>query len=228
MQLPVGYVEYVTTLGPGELCDFLHVKMPKEINGAPYNRKMLLELAAHFRQGAWHSDLLSVEDLEEAFVFASSAERPLYLACRRLGPLLFELCDDWTQAMPNGFFGLVDQVTVSMRHDFPFFEPWNGRRKMRGFAVRAGFGLDGFLDAVAGRWGREGLQVSRRTGDEASYPHLFIPAIEGQFGLYLDTAYTRLPAGCFFVRATYDIASEREVAAFVASVFLPGGTSWTT
>jgi hypothetical protein len=94
---------------------------------------------------------------------------------------------------------------------------------MRVLAVRPGVGRDGFLAAMARRWGRDSLRCSRPAPDEL-YPHYFVPAIEGHIELLLDARQNRLPPGCFHVRARYDIDSEPDVAAFVEPLLLPGGT----
>lgn len=226
MNLPLGYHDFVTTLGPGELCDFLLVNMPDEIrNPSPHSHgRAVLDWFAQLLREENRSDILTPEDVEKGVVFAYSAERPLFIASRRLGPRLFELCDDWIVEIAQGFFGLVDLCASWTRHDFPFFEPHNGRRKTRGFDIRAGIGRHGFLDAVTRRWGNEGLRRSRQAADE-EYPNLFVPAIGGRFELFLDPKYNRLPPDCFFVRAKYDTDHEADVAAFVESVLLPGGTS---
>ncbi len=103
------------------------------------------------------------------------------------------------------------------------FEPRNGRRQMCIFAVRSGIGRDGFVTAMARRWGRDSLRCSRTAGDEL-YPHFFVPAIEGPIELLLDPDHGRLPPDCFLVRARYDVDGEPDVAAFVDAVVPPGGS----
>jgi hypothetical protein len=120
------------------------------------------------------------------------------------------------------FFGLVERCTAGQQHEFPFFEPRNGRRRMRQLYVRPGVGRAGFVEAMARRWGPDTLRCSRSTQGEL-YPHYFEAAIEGHIELHLDPQYPRLPGDSFFVRACYDIDSEAELAAFVEPLLLPGG-----
>ena len=226
MELPLGYREFVTAFGPGALSDFLVVNMPSEIrNPESYRGKCDRERLALVAQ--WHREdkrdcVLTPDDIEEAAVFAyASAESPIWIASRRLGPRLFDQVDDDVVEIPEGFFGLVELCTSRQRHEFPFFEPRNGRRRMRVFAVRAGIGRDGFVDSMARRWGREGMRCSRTAGDEL-YPHYFVPAIEGHIELLL-AKHDRLHPDWFTVRARYDIDSEADLAAFVEPLLLPGG-----
>jgi hypothetical protein len=227
MELPAGYREFVTSFGSGAVCDFLVVTMPNEIR-EPHGRgegdAERLALVAECYREEKREGVLTPKDVEEAVVFArASAERPIWIASRGLGPRLFEEVDDEIVEVPEGFFGLVPLCTSRQGHEFPFFEPYNGRRRMRVFAVRAGVGRAGLVDSLARRWGREGLRCSRTAGDEL-YPHYFVPAIEGHVELLLDTSQNRLPAGSFYVRARYDSDSEPDVAAFAESLSLPGGS----
>jgi hypothetical protein len=113
-----------------------------------------------------------------------------------------------------------------MQHDFPFFEPWDDRHRHRGFDVRPGLGLEGFVGKIKSRWGETGLRRSR-TGEGEMVPNLFVRPIEARFVLYMDKEETGLPADSFHVVASYDMDSEAEVAAFVESVLMPGGKSWS-
>jgi hypothetical protein len=215
-ELPIGYREYVTTLGTGSVCDFLYVNMPKESKEPRYK-------LAEYLSGWWFPELFTRHEWDEAIIFALTDQRPLFFSSPRFSPQLVQLCDDWIQETPNGFYGLVDLCASWMRHDFPFFEPNNGRRRMRVFAVRPSIGHDGFVDSMARRWGLEGLRCSRTASDEL-YPHFFVAAIEGHIELLLDASHNRLPPDCFYVRARYDIDSEPDVAAFVEAMSLPGGS----
>jgi hypothetical protein len=80
MELPLGYREFVTTFGRGELCEVLHVYMPSEIESSGYNdsereslallafknsqRKTLALLADHYRARGKDSPL-TPDDLEQ-------------------------------------------------------------------------------------------------------------------------------------------------------------------
>jgi hypothetical protein len=227
MDLPVGYREFVTSFGRGTLCDFLVVNMPNEIRDphrpGELDRERLAYVAKRYKEEK-RECVLTPKDIEEAVVFArAAAESPIWIACRRLGPRLFEQVEDWVVEVPEGIVGLVGRCTSGQGHEFPFFEPRNGRRRMRIFAVRTGVGRDGLVDSMARRWGHEGLRCSRTASDEL-YPHYFVPAIEGQVELLLDARHNRLPADSFYVRARYDIDSDPDVAAFSESLLLPGGS----
>jgi hypothetical protein len=227
MDLPVGYREFVTSFGSGALCDFLVVNMPNEIRDprGPGEREgeRLAYVAERYREKK-RECVLSPKDIEEAVVFArASAQSPIWIACRRLGPRLFELVDDYVYEVPEGIFGLVGLCTSRQGHEFPFFEPYNGRRRMRVFAVRTGVGRDGLVDSMSRHWGHEGLRCSRTASDEL-YPHYFVPKIEGHVEFLLDASHNRLPADSFYARARYDIESEPDVAAFTESLLLPGGS----
>jgi hypothetical protein len=211
VELPVGYREYVTTFGPGTLSDFLIVKMPAEITDPqPADREYHRLL---FGGGDWLlreglTDPPTPEELEQATVFAyASAEAPRWFTCRRKGNRLFEIAECDMLEIKDGFYGLVERCTTGQKHEFPFFEPKNGRRRMRQLYVGPGLGRAGFVEAMARRWGRESLRCSRNSPDEL-YPVYFVPEIEGRIELHLDPEYPRLPAGSFFVRARYDIDSE--------------------
>jgi len=242
MELPLGYREFVTTFGRGELCEVLHVYMPSEIRTSSGSndsererawlayktseRETLARLADDYRDRDIDSPL-TPDDLEEAVVFASM-ERPMYAAARRCGQRLFEIVDGDVWEIGDGLHGLVELCTSRQQQDFPFFEPANGRRKMRGFFVRSSIGPEGFIDALVRRWGVRDIRRSRTAVDETN-PHFFVPAIEGHLDLLLNqtTGLPRgLPRGCFFARVKYDIDSEADVAAFAEPLLLPGGTSW--
>jgi hypothetical protein len=227
MELPLGYREYVTAFGPGTMCDFLVVKMPNDIRNPDSQKvdydRVLLDYAAECLSQQKDQFGLTPADIQHATIFAyASSERPFWFATRTQGMRLFEHVEGDSFEIPNGFYGLVEHCTTGQHHTFPFFEPRNGRRRMRTFAVRPGIGGGGFVDAMAQHWGRESLRCSRNSIDEL-YPHYFVPAIEGHIELHLDPNYSRLPSGCFFVRARYDIASEAVLTAFVEALLLPGG-----
>src|SRR5262249_26471980 len=156
-------------------------------------RQIVREVAQLVR---WKPETFSSQDLENAVVFATSAERPLYLGSRKFAANLFELVDDAILEVPDGFFGLVNKCARAMNNAFPFFEPGNEGRKPRGFEVRPDFGEEGFVNLIARRWGREGLRRSR-TADGELWPNFFVPAIEGRFELFLDSSHTRLPPRMF-------------------------------
>jgi hypothetical protein len=118
----------------------------------------------------------------------------------------------------------VERCTLQQHHDFPYFEPHNGRRRMSVFAVRPEVGRDGFIDAMTRRWGKDGVRCSRPAKEELN-PHFFVSAIEGHLELLLDPSSWALPAGGFHVRARYDTDSDEEVADLVQSVALPGSES---
>jgi hypothetical protein len=229
MELPTGYREYVTSFGRGRLSYFLLVNTPNEIRNPPSyigesDRKWLAQLAQWNKQDNRES-IMTPEDIERAVVFArADSERPMWIATARLGPRLFEQVDGDIFEIRDGFFGLVERCTSGQHHEFPFFEPFNGRRRMRQFYVGPGIGRKGFVEAMGRRWGRENLLCSRNS--EHPYPIYFMSAIEGQFDLHLDPNdpdYNRLPGDSFFVRARYDLDSEADLTAFAEPLLLPGG-----
>jgi hypothetical protein len=227
MELPLGYREYVTAFGRGTMSYFLVVKMPSEIRSPDSreekrNRELLAWVAQSYRQRESECGLVP-EDIEQAIIFAyASAEAPIWIASRGLGTRLFEQVEGDVFEIRDGFYGLVEHCTAGQRHEFPFFEPRNGRRRMRQLYVRAGVGREGFVEAMARRWGHANLRCSRNSKDEL-YPHYFVAAIEGHIELHLDPQYNRLPGDSFFVRACYDIDGEADLAAFVEPLLLPGG-----
>ncbi|MCE9531278.1 MAG: SMI1/KNR4 family protein [Planctomycetes bacterium] len=222
MDLPVGYREFVTAFGPGTLSDFLIAYMPSEISSTPEELDRLSQVADDHREGIRESALLP-EDIEQAVVFAhAAAEAPIWIASQRLGPRLFEEVEGYVYEIQDGFFGLVGICTASGQHEFPFFEPRNGRRRERVLAVRPGIGHKGFVDLMAERWGRESLRCSRSSIDELGCPHYFESGIEGHIELLLAKA-DDLPPDCFYARVRYDIGSERDFSAFVEPLLLPGG-----
>lgn len=227
MELPVGYREFVASFGAGAVCDFLVVNMPYQIRESHGRGDWDGERLAFIAQ--WYKEekrecVLTPKDIEEAVVFArASAEKPIWIASRRLGPRLFEEVESDIVEVDEGFFGLVQLCASRQGHEFPYFEPHNGRRRMRVFAVRAGVERDGLVESMARRWGREGLRCSRTAIDEL-YPHYFVPPIEGHVELLLDASHNRLPNGSFYVRARYDIDSEQDVAVFAESLVPPGGS----
>jgi hypothetical protein len=166
---------------------------------------------------------LDSTDFERAIVFGyAQAEAPIWFATPARAARLFEHVKGETFEVENGFFGLVDRCAAGQQDEFPFFEPKNGRRRMRQLYIRSEVGRTGFVEAMARRWGRESLRCSGRSDDEL-FPDYFVPAIEGHLELHLDPRYNRLPGDSFFVRATYDIDSEADLAAFVEPLLLPGG-----
>lgn len=225
MELPIGYREYIASFGPGTMCTFLVVETPNQIRNPDaedekYYRE-IFDLAGQYASVTDNIAGLDSADFERAVVFAyASAEEPIWFATRTQGARLFEHADGGTYEIENGFFGLVERCTAGQQHEFPFFEPKNGRRRMRQFYVRSGVGRTGFVEALARRWGRDSLRCSCR---EEFYPLYFVTAIEAYIELHLDPQYNRLPGDSFFVRASYDIDSEADLAAFVEPLLLPGG-----
>src|SRR5262249_11795351 len=151
--------------------------------------------------------ILAPDDMEQAIVFAyAAAEAPIWVASRGTEPTLFEVVESDAFEIPRGFFGLVESGTSKQGHSFPYFEPRNGRRRMRVLAVRPGTGPKGFVEAIGRRWGRDSLLCSTPSADEL-YPHYFVPAIEGHVELLLKQS-SGLPPDSFDVSARYDIDSE--------------------
>jgi len=227
MTLPIGYSEYVTSLGLGTMCTFLVVRMPNDIRiparkDEEYYREVFA-VAGKYASDSGNVAGLDSTEFERATVFAYAAsEAPIWFATPTRGPRLFEHVEGDTYEIENGFFGLVGRVADGQHHDFPFFEPKNGRRRMRQLYIRPGVGRTGFVDAMAGRWGRDGVRCSRSAKEEL-YPYYFVQAIETHIELHLDPQYNRLPGDSFFVRACYDIDSEADFASFVEPLLLPGG-----
>ncbi len=205
MELPIGYREYVTSLGLGTMCTFLIVKMPSQIRNPErqdeeFYRKVFA-YAGQYASKPGNVAGLDSTDFERATVFAyASAEAPIWFASRTQGARLFEHVEGDTFEIENGFFGLVERCAAGQQHEFPFFEPRNGRRRMRQLYVRPGVGRTGFVEAMSRRWGRDNLRCSRSSKEEY-YPHYFVPAIEGHIELHLDPQYNRLLGDSFFVRA---------------------------
>lgn len=227
MELPIGYREYIASFGPGTLCTFLVVKTPSQIrNPDTQDEKYYREvfgLAGQYASESGNVAGLDSTEFESATVFAyASAEAPIWFATRTQGARLFEYVEGDTFEIANGFFGIVERCTAGQQHEFPFFEPCNGRRRMRQLYVRSGVGRTGFVEALVGRWGRDSLRCSRSSKEEL-YPVYFVAAIEAYIELHLDPQYNRLPGDSFFVRVCYDIDSEDDLAAFVEPLLLPGG-----
>jgi len=227
MDLPIGYRDYVTSFGPGTLCNYLIVTMPNEILNPPtWLEKTNRDILAYIELCVTRPDDqsgLTPADIEQALIFAyASAEAPIWCATRTRGTRLFEHVEGDSSEIRDGFYGLVERCTAQQQHEFPYFEPRNGRRRMRQLNVRSGVGREGFVDAMVRRWGRESLRCSRSKKDEL-FPVYFLSAIEGCIELHLDPQYNQLPADSFFVRARYDIDSEMEFAACVEPLLLPGG-----
>lgn len=227
MQLPPGYREYATSLGRGTMCTFLVVRMPGQIrNPDSQEERFCREVLAYAGQDADEPGNvagLETTEFEQATVLAyASAEAPIWFATPTRGTSLFENVAGETMEIEDGFFGLVKRCAAGQHHAFPFFEPNNGRRRMRQFCVRSGVGRTGFVEAMGQRWGQDTVRCSRIT-DAELYPHYFVPAIEGHIELHLDPQYNRLPGDSFFVRVCYDIDSEADLAAFAEPLLLPGG-----
>ncbi|MFO0964071.1 MAG: hypothetical protein U0793_00605 [Gemmataceae bacterium] len=227
MELPIGYREYATSFGPGTMCTFLVVYMPSQIAKPDKRDEMhyrdVLAVAARYASDPGNVAGLDSTDFARAKVLAyASAERPLWLATPTQGSRLFEHADGDTFEIENGFFGLVERCADGQGHEFAFFEPNNGRRRMRQLYVRPGVDRAGFVEAMARRWGSNTLRCSRPSKEEL-YPHYFVHAIEAHIELHLDPQYPKLPSGSFFVRASYDADSEADFAAFVEPLLLPGG-----
>jgi hypothetical protein len=188
MELPMGYREYVTSFGPGTMCTFLVVKMPSQIRN-PERRdeefyRDVFAFAGEYASDPGNVAGLDSTEFEHATVLAyANAEAPIWFATRTRGARLFEHVEGGTFEIENGFFGLVERCAAGQRHEFPFFEPKNGGRRMRQLYVRPGVGRTGFVEAMARRWGSDNLRCSR-TSKEEYYPHYFVPAIEGHIVLH--------------------------------------------
>src|SRR5262249_55975296 len=110
MELPIGYREYVTSLGLGTLCTFLVVKMANQIrNPERRDEEYYREMFAHAGQHAskpWNAARLHSTDFERATVFAyADAEAPIWFATPTQGTRLFEHVEGDTVEIENGFFG---------------------------------------------------------------------------------------------------------------------------
>lgn len=227
MEPPLGYREYVASLGLGTMCTDLIVRMPDEIRTPSREDDDLywgvFEGACERVSTPDNIAGLDSSDFKEAIVFAyTDAEAPIYFATRARGSRLFEHAEGLTFEIENGFFGLVERHIAERELTFPFFEPKNGRRRMRQLSIRSEIGRTGFVEALARRWGRESIRCPCISSDDL-YPDYFVSTIEGYFELHLDLRNTRLPGNSFFVRASYDIDSEADFADFVQPLLLPGG-----
>ena len=226
MELPVGYQDYITTFGAGTLSYILMVRTPDEIrNPTDRDRTFYREMIAYAaKECASNTDQidLSPSDIERGTFFArESAEAGLWFAVPSQGTRLFEFISGDIFEIENGFYGLVDRETEGQQHEFPFFEPRNGRRRMRQLYVRPGIGRNGLVQAMVKRWGQDSVRCSR-TGEDELDPHYFVSPIEAHLDVQLEQS-SQLPQGAFFVRAHYSIDSEADFANWVEPLLLPGG-----
>ena len=228
--LPVGYRDYLTILGDGELCDLLRVRTPEKIEMRWAKDKRIRDsLAEAIRQGWLKSSQLTPDDMKEAVTFATSAEGDDFICCPRFGGDLFELPrhGDTIALMKDGICDAIASSVERMKHDFAFFEASDSLRR-RGFEMRPTLGGAGFTDEVKRRWGKDGFRQSRQ-GPGETHPNLFVRPIQSRMVLYLERDGRnppRRPHDAFPVVMSYDPENETEVTAFVDAVSRPGGESW--
>lgn len=223
MDLPLGYREFATHFGRGVICDALFIDMPNEILNPPDWRRGDREHFQFMKERFTEENAasgLKPDDMDETVIFAN-AERYMFFACRKLAGRLFFWVDGDIVELLNGFYEVPDFYAARVRQDFPFFEPFNGRRKMCDFLVGPGIGGPGFVDALTRRWGSNASRQSR-TFEGGGYVSVFLPAIESRFEVNVDSIAARMPHRNFAVRAWYDMDYESELIAFAEPVVLPG------
>jgi hypothetical protein len=110
MELPVGYREYVTSLGLGTMCTFLVVKMPSQIrNPDKQDEEFYREVFA--LAGEYASEPGNVAGLDSTdcagatFLAYAAADAPIWFATPTHGPRLFEHVEGDTFEIANGLFG---------------------------------------------------------------------------------------------------------------------------
>ncbi|MBB3210724.1 hypothetical protein FHS27_006572 [Rhodopirellula rubra] len=163
--LPVGYSQYVTQLGCGELCDLLRVHSPDGVRHGIREQGRLREESwiPGLRDGWWDPCKLTIEDLSDAVEFASSAEGDSFICCPRFAGTLFELPRHCSSILEynNGFIEVADLCAKRMEHDFPFMDTGGPRRRHRGFDVSDRISVDRFEKLLIERWGADGHSRSR-------------------------------------------------------------------
>lgn len=217
--LPLGYREYLTTLGYGELCDLLQVRPPEVVKEHLEQKAWELESIVNgSRDGWWKPSVLTPEDLEGAVTIADTAEGDLFIVCPRLAPRLFELPrhSDVIREHQNGFWDVVESSVREMGHDFPFFVPFDdGRRRRCVLDVSAALGMDGLIKAVADRWGAGNL-IGSRVRQKECKGYLFVRPIHACLVCHGEVAW--LDQDRVAVVMDYDLDAEEEVGALVQTI----------
>ena len=124
--LPVGYREYLRTLGNGTFCHDLHVRTPSEVMD-PRNMKYWTESMVPVAMDLWSErPLLDEKELAKSIVFAKSDEGDIFIAGPHRPGQVFELPRHEAKMYdyPDGFSDpfRFEFCKISGFH-FPFFEP---------------------------------------------------------------------------------------------------------
>lgn len=225
-ELPVGYRDYLMTLGKGELCDWLRVHTPEHVRAdspeeLPFWRGVW---AQNLEDGRYKPGPLTAADLAEAVAFASSAEGDQFVCCPRHGPALFQLPRhaDAIEVVEGGFYGVAELGRRLMEHDFPYFDAWDPEHRWhRDFIVPPDLGAAGLIAAVKARWEGGGFRQSRKAHEQ---PSLFVRAVGARMAVSVGTR-PGTPAGSCEVAMVYDKEADAEVSAFVGVVAVPESDS---
>lgn len=134
--LPLGYREYLTTLGLGNCCEGLEVLSPAEVEmGLTYWQKEHAPIASE--EGFWEDgSLLTAKELAKSVIFARNCHGDHFIGCPRKKRAVFELPrhDSKMRLLEQGFLAPFDcWYHARKRFSFPFFVPENdGHRRSSG------------------------------------------------------------------------------------------------
>lgn len=205
--LPLGYREYMTTLGEGTYCDFVRVLTPANIRETRDNRRE--SVREHYGQfwGESENDL-GLEEAEAGVFFANTidGDEIYYLptqerlfALPRHADVLF-----WLEA---GFMEPLDWTTPSGREyvtqpPFRYFEPAGQDRRVIEFFTAGTFEMRVLAGQLQARWSTNEV----RSIPEDSCVILFPRAIKGRVQLAQASNDPRVA-----IRVDYDNDSSVEV-----------------
>lgn len=181
-KLPLGYREYLRTLGNGYFCHDLHVWPPAEVMD-PQNTSFWSDLVQDTIEERYYAErcLLSDSELRDTVVFAKSDEGDHYVSCPQRPGQVFELPrhDSMMHYYPEGFLEPFKfEFCRISEFKLPFFVPPNSRQAQGGFTVNCAAEVADVWDYVA-RIGPSPLRVAEGEIGVTDRVIAFIPDIYG-------------------------------------------------
>lgn len=187
--LPLGYREYLITLGVGTFCEKLEVQRPSQIEPElDYWRKEFVPIAVE--EGFWEDGcLLTGEEMAESVFFATNSEGDKFVACPSKGGVVFELPrhESKMRLLKQGFLRPFEcALGAQNRFQFPFFRPDNCRGCMAQLILRADADPREVWTLVEKTWGKN-IRVVEGDPTTPDQTIAFVKAIQG--GVKLEGGY---------------------------------------
>jgi SMI1 / KNR4 family (SUKH-1) len=219
LALPVGYREFVTSLGEGHYCDILRVWPPQRI------RQELASFRTTYSEHFFwdeESSLLNREEMRQVVPFADTSNADYFVIAPGHPNRIFALprggtdistVDDRQMSLEDLWWQTINSLEEPP--EFRYFESWVDRKNISMLGNRDERSADEVIDAFRRQWDAKPFHSFKH--DDLHVAHVFIKAIGGH--IYLDWHSGSVGR----LEITYDADKTQEAASFADKTLVPLG-----